>query len=187
MVNIAVFASGTGSNFEAIVNHQSMVYNVVLLVCDNENAKVIKRAELLDIPTLVINPKNYKSKALYEQVICNTLTKLNIQFIVLAGYMRLIGQVLLSAYPGKIINIHPSLLPSFKGLDALGQALKAGVKMTGVTIHYVDEGMDTGKIIAQDSLLIHADESREQIEQRIHAIEHRMYPKTIEKAIKESL
>lgn len=187
MVNIAVFASGSGSNFEAILNHQSYIYNAVLLVCDKENAKVIKRAQLRDIPTLVINPKDYKNKDAYEVVILESLNQMNVQFIVLAGYMRLIGQRLLKAYPRRIVNIHPSLLPSFKGLDALGQALEAGVKMTGVTIHYVDEGMDTGKIIAQDSLLIYDDESREQIEQRIHAIEHRMYPKIIEKAIKESI
>lgn len=190
MTQIAVFASGTGSNFEAIVeakHHQRLQANIALLVCDQPQAKVIEKAHRHNIETLVITPKSYPNKQAYESVILTHLKKKQITWIVLAGYMRLIGPTLLRPYPNRIINIHPSLLPAFKGLDALGQALKAGVKVTGVTIHYVDEGMDTGRIIAQEAIPISKHDTRDDIEQKIHQVEHRIYPKTIEQLIKESL
>jgi phosphoribosylglycinamide formyltransferase-1 len=190
MTQIAVFASGTGSNFEALVEaslHQHLSANIALLVCDKPQAKVIEKAHRYTIETLVITPQSYPSKKAFESVILTSLKEKNITLIVLAGYMRLIGPVLLTHYPNRIINIHPSLLPAFKGLDAVGQALKAGVKVTGVTIHFVDEGMDTGRIIAQQAIPILKDDTREIIEHKIHEIEHRIYPKTIEQLIKESL
>lgn len=109
-----------------------------------------------------------------------------IEWIFLAGYMRLIGSTLLHAYEGKIINIHPSLLPKFPGLDAIGQALENKASVTGVTIHYVDEGMDTGPIIAQESLPIYSNESRDSLTERIQTIEHQLYPEVIKQLIKQS-
>lgn len=183
MVKIAVFASGSGSNFQSIVDSvQSgqLDASVELLVCDKSNAYVIERAEQNGIEAFVFNPKEYQSKTEYEKKIALELQKRGIEYLILAGYMRLIGPTLLREFENRIINIHPSLLPMFPGKDAIGQAIAAGVSLTGVTIHYVDEGMDTGPIIAQESLTITEHDTAETLAERIHEIEHRLYPITLQ-------
>ncbi|MEW8969480.1 phosphoribosylglycinamide formyltransferase [Mesobacillus jeotgali] len=186
MKKIAVFASGSGSNFQAIaVAAQAGTLNVEisLLVCDKPGAFAVDRAEMLGIPALVISPKSYASKAAYETEILQKLAGLEIDMIVLAGYMRLIGPTLLGAYEGKILNIHPSLLPAFPGKDAIGQALAAGVTKTGVTIHFVDEGMDTGPIIASTAVKIAPGETKETLQKKIQRIEHSLYPEVLEQLL----
>lgn len=184
MKKIAVFASGSGSNFQALVdaakaNGQS--YEIVLLVCDKPGAYAIERAQQAEVPSLEISPKDFATKADYEKEILQKLQMSGVELIVLAGYMRLIGETLLSAYEGRIVNIHPSLLPSFPGKDAIGQAFQAKVKITGVTVHYVDEGMDTGPIIAQEAVKMEENETRESLEAKIHQVEHLLYPNVIQK------
>ncbi|WP_102260934.1 phosphoribosylglycinamide formyltransferase [Mesobacillus jeotgali] len=186
MKKIAVFASGSGSNFQAIaVAAQAGILSaeISLLVCDKPGAFAVDRADMLGIPVLVISPKSYPSKAAYEEEILQKLISLDVEMIVLAGYMRLIGPTLLEAYEGKIVNIHPSLLPAFPGKDAIGQALAAGIETTGVTIHYVDEGMDTGPIIASASVRVEAGETRESLQKKIQRIEHSLYPEVLEKLL----
>ncbi|SEU01733.1 phosphoribosylglycinamide formyltransferase-1 [Salinibacillus kushneri] len=180
MKRIAVFASGSGSNFQSIVDENQVAYEVVLLVCDQPKAKVIERGNKADIPTCVFQPKSYVKKEVFEKEIIQQLFAYQVDFIVLAGYMRLIGPTILSAYEGKIVNIHPSLLPAFPGKDAIGQALDKNVKVTGVTVHFVDEGMDTGPIIAQEPIYVHQEDSRVTLQQKIHEIEHHLYPKVIQ-------
>lgn len=183
MMNIAIFASGSGSNFQAIcdaVQNGELEANISLLVCDKPNAKVVERANDAGIPAFVFSPGDFSSKEEYEAAICEQLLEYGVQFIVLAGYMRLIGSCLLGKFTGKIVNIHPSLLPSFPGKDAVGQAIEAKVKVTGITIHYVDEGMDTGPIIAQKAIDLLDGDTREDIESRIHQAEHEFYPKTLQ-------
>ncbi|MDC3414196.1 phosphoribosylglycinamide formyltransferase [Aquibacillus sp. 3ASR75-11] len=183
---IAVFASGTGSNFESIANEikaGTMDCEISMLVCDNPEAKVIAKATTFEIPTFVFNPKGYTNKELYETEIVEVLEQAEVEWIVLAGYMRLIGPTLLTEYNGRILNIHPSLLPAFPGKDAIGQALDAGVKVSGVTIHYVDEGMDTGEIIAQESLVLEDGEDRESLQERIQQMEHRLYPIVLQEVV----
>ncbi|AST89793.1 MULTISPECIES: phosphoribosylglycinamide formyltransferase [Sutcliffiella] len=183
MIKMAIFASGSGSNFRAIVEacrNGSLEAVPTLLVCDKQDAKVVERANEENIPTFVFSPKEYESKVAFENAILHELRAHNIEWIVLAGYMRLIGATLLSAYPKKIVNVHPSLLPDFPGLDAVGQALKEGVGKTGVTIHFVDEGMDTGPIIAQGEVEILPFDTRETLQQRIQQLEHELYPKTLQ-------
>lgn len=178
-MKLAIFASGSGTNFQAIVDaikRGELAMEVALLVCDRPEAKVVERAKKEGVPTFVFRPKEYATKADFERDILAQLIAHDIDFIALAGYMRLIGPTLLSAYDGRIVNIHPSLLPAFPGKDAIGQAYRYGVKITGVTVHYVDEGMDTGPIIAQRAVLIEEGESLEEVEQKIHAIEHELYP-----------
>lgn len=186
MKRIAIFASGTGSNFvaihDAIIRHELMC-QIGVLVCDQPNALVIQRAKERNIAIFSFSPKVYATKEAYENEILQELKAKNIDLIVLAGYMRLIGQTLLSHYPKKIINIHPSLLPLYRGKDAIGQAIADKAQVIGVTIHYVDEGMDTGEIITSESMMIDPFDSRSEIEVKIHAIEHRLYPKTIQKLL----
>ncbi|KXG09859.1 phosphoribosylglycinamide formyltransferase [Anoxybacillus rupiensis] len=183
MKRIAIFASGSGTNFQAIVEavkQKRLQADIALLVCDRPGAKVIERAKKEGIATFVFHPKDYAEKAEFERDILMRLKEKGIEWIVLAGYMRLIGPTLLSAYEGKMVNIHPSLLPAFPGKDAIGQAYRAGVKATGVTIHYVDEGMDTGPIIEQRAIPIYEGESLEQLEARIHELEHQLYPEVLQ-------
>lgn len=182
-LRIAVFASGSGSNFQAIVDaaQRGSLPNVdiALLVCDKPGAKVIERAEKAGVPRFVFRPKDYAAREDYEREILQMLQEKQVDLIVLAGYMRLITSVLVSPYEGRMINIHPSLLPSFPGLNAVEQALEHGVKVTGVTVHFVDGGMDTGPIIAQAPVPIREGETIEELEQRIHETEHRLYPEVI--------
>ncbi|MFY9523925.1 MAG: phosphoribosylglycinamide formyltransferase, partial [Limnochordia bacterium] len=157
MTNIAVFASGNGSNLGALiraVESGELHAQIKLVVSDNPEAYCLERARKARLSCFMFYPHMYPSKAVYEELILRQLRELNVEYIVLAGYMRLIGPTLLAAFPERIINIHPSLLPAFPGKDAIGQALAAGVPRTGVTIHYVDEGMDTGPIIAQRPVAI---------------------------------
>ena len=188
MKNIAVFASGTGSNFVAInkaIDDELLDANLVLLVSDRPSCKALKSAQELGINTFSFVARNYKFKKEFEQLIVDQLHKHNVDLIVLAGYMRLIGDTLLSNYKDRIINIHPSYLPHYKGIDAVGQALEDNATFTGVTVHYVDEGMDTGTIIDQVKIDINKNETRESLETKVHAIEHQLYPKVIKKILEE--
>ncbi|MBT2730025.1 phosphoribosylglycinamide formyltransferase [Bacillus sp. ISL-75] len=184
-MKIAVFASGTGSNFSAILEfiHSKKINNVevVLLVSDRPEALAVQKARDERIPVFTFLAKDYPNKQSYEVEILDELTQREVDFIVLAGYMRLLGNVLLQAYDRKIINVHPSLLPAFAGKDAIGQALNYGVKVTGVTVHYVDEGMDTGPIIAQQAVIIDSDETRETLIKKIQEQEHRLLPEVIQR------
>ena len=179
MRNIAVFASGSGSNFQAIldvVQAGELEANISLLICDKPGAYVIERAKAAGIPTFIFKAKDYPSKEDYEKEICLRLKELDVEFVVLAGYMRLIGSTLLREFKNRIVNIHPSLLPAFPGKDAIGQALSANAKWSGVTIHFVDEGMDTGPIIVQERVRLDENETRESLQEKIQAIEHKLYP-----------
>jgi phosphoribosylglycinamide formyltransferase-1 len=140
---------------------------------------VAQRAEEAGIPALLLRPKGFASRELYEAAIVAELQRREIGLVVLAGYMRLITPVLLEPYAGRIINVHPSLLPAFAGKDAIGQALAYGVKLTGVTVHFVDGGMDTGPIIAQRSVLVHPGDTAESLAERIHQVEYELYPKVV--------
>lgn len=183
-MKIAVFASGSGSNFAAILDaiefKKITNVQVVLLVSDRPEALAVQKAKDHSIPAFTFNAKNYPNKQAYEEAILEKLTQKKVDFIVLAGYMRLLGHVLLEAYDRKIINVHPSLLPAFAGKDAIGQALDYGVKVTGVTVHYVDEGMDTGAVIAQRAVMIDSDETRETLIRKIQVEEHSLLPEVIQ-------
>lgn len=177
-MRVAVFASGSGSNFEAIVSavhRQELALEVALLFSDQPEAPVIQRAEKWGIPVVTFSPKSFSSRAAYENDVLSVLAAYEVEWIVLAGYMRLIGSGLLKAYPQKIMNIHPSLLPAFPGLHGIRDAFEAGVSETGVTIHFIDEGIDTGPIIAQEKVRILPEDDVVSLEDRIHQVEHRLY------------
>ena len=185
MSRLAIFASGTGTNFDAIVKNIEEGYlnncTVELMVCDHPEAPVVGKAEAKGIEVFAFNPKEYDSKDAYEKDIVDRCRAKDIDLIVLAGYMRLLADRLLTAYEDKIINIHPSLLPAFKGKDAIGQAIEYGVKVMGVTVHYVNKEMDGGRIIAQKCFEVQDDYSKDEIENRIHGIEHKLYSDVIKK------
>lgn len=185
MKKIAVFASGTGTNFEAIAQACAdgrLDARVVLMVCDKPGAAVIERAERFGVPSFVFNPKEYQSKAAYEEQIKACLEPLAVDLICLAGYMRIVGETLLDAFEGKIINIHPSLLPAFRGAQAVEQAVAYGVKVFGISIHWVNRELDGGRIIAQKAFEYDGNDP-EEVHRLGQVIEHKLYVDTISKLL----
>lgn len=182
-MNIAVFASGRGTNFSAIiraVKKGKIKANLALLVSDNPAAGAIGRARRADIKVAMVKRKDFASKDDFEAKIIEHLRTEKIDLIVLAGFMRILGPGILREYKGRILNIHPSLLPSFKGTQGIKDAFDYGVKATGVTVHFVDEELDHGPIILQEALKVKDDDTAQSLEARIHKVEHRLYPEAIQ-------
>ena len=187
MHNLAVFASGTGTNFVAIAGACAsgvLDARVAVMVCDIPGAAVIDRAREMGVETFVFDPHSYASKADYEKEIVKVLDAKEVELICLAGYMRIVGDVLLKAYEGKIINIHPSLLPAFKGAHAVEQAVAYGVKVYGISIHWVNADLDGGKIIAQRAFPYEGSDP-EEVHRIGQKIEHELYIETINKLLCE--
>lgn len=187
MHNLAVFASGTGTNFVAIAKACAagvIDARVAVMVCDKPGAAVIDRAREMGVETFVFDPHSYASKADYEKEIVRILDSKGVELICLAGYMRIVGDVLLKAYEGKIINIHPSLLPAFKGAHAVEQAVAYGVKVYGISIHWVNADLDGGKIIAQRAFPYEGSDP-EEVHRIGQKIEHELYIETINKLLCE--
>ena len=187
MKKLAVFASGNGSNYEAIAAACAggvLDAEVAVLVCDHTDAYAIQRAAKFGTPVFAFCPKDYACKADYEAEIVSLLDSKGIDLVCLAGYMRIIGDVLLKAYSGKIINIHPSLLPAFRGAHAVEQAVEYGVKVYGITIHWVDESLDGGRIIAQRAFEYDGNDP-EEVHRLGQVIEHKLYVETINRLINE--
>ncbi|SYW07157.1 phosphoribosylglycinamide formyltransferase [Oenococcus oeni] len=189
-IKLAVFASGNGTNFTALVNYvkkQLPNVEIVRLIVDHKNAFVIQRAKKFGIPSTYINYRKFIDKSDAETKIIGCLKEDQVSGILLAGFMRIIGPDLLLAFPNRIINIHPALLPSFPGRHGIEDAFEYGVKVTGVTIHYVDNGVDSGEIIAQAPVRIKESDNLKSLEKRIHRLEHRLYPQTLRQLIKKGV
>jgi len=181
--NIVVFGSGSGSNFEAIVRgirEKNLPIRVLYLFSDNPKAFILERAKRLGVPYKVIDYKALRNRDLYNEKVLEMLEEEPFDLLVLAGYMRILPPKIVRRFYGKIINIHPALLPAFRGLHAIERAFKAGVKVTGVTVHLVDEGVDTGPILAQEPVRVYPDDTLESLEERIHRVEHKLYLQVIE-------
>ena len=188
-MRVAILASGNGSNFEALA-HQFQAGllpgELIFVFSDHHNAYVLERAQRLNVRAFSFEVKEFENKAAYEKALLQLLQEQEIDLIVLAGYMRIIGKTLLSHYSNRILNIHPSLLPSFPGLHGIKDAYEYGVKVTGVTVHLVDDGVDTGPIIAQEPVMILPEDSLESLEEKIHQTEHRLYPKVLRDVLLQS-
>ncbi len=181
-MNIAVFASGRGTNFQAIINAVKkglIKAKLSLLVCDNQRAFAIERAKKAGIKFVLLKKEDFAGKVDFENAIIRCLEENNIDLIVLAGFMRMLGPKLVSKYKNRILNIHPALLPSFKGKNGIKDAFEYGVKVTGVTVHFVDEKVDHGQIILQSPVEIKEKDTLETLEARVHKTEHQLYPKAI--------
>lgn len=182
MKNIAILASGTGSNFAAIaaaVKKNRLRCHLKLLVCDTPGAGVLAKAAAAKVPAMLVRRQDFPDKTRFETAIINRLKREHIDLVVLAGYMRMLSPAFVKAFAGRIINIHPALLPSFKGMHAIEDALAYGAKVTGVTVHFVDEEMDHGPIILQQAVEIKNKDTAASLAQRVHAVEHLLYPKAI--------
>jgi len=181
-MNIAVFASGRGTNFSAIIKAVKkgvIKANLSLLICDNSSAGAIARAKRAKVKVALVKREDFPGKKEFEAKIIQYLKEEKIDLIVLAGFMRIIGRDILGHYENRIMNIHPALLPSFKGAQAIMDTIDYGVKVTGVTVHFVDERMDHGPIILQQVVKIEEDDTLETLETKIHKIEHKLYPQAV--------
>lgn len=187
---IGIFASGRGSNAEAL--YQSMLDGTIdgdlkLILTDHKEAGIVDKARTWGIPLLIIEWADYPSKEAFEEAQVQALAPCDLDVLVLAGYMRLLGPTLIDAYEGRILNIHPALLPSFPGLHAQGQAVAAGVKVAGCTVHFVDLGMDSGPIIMQNTVPVYASDTEESLAARLLPVEHKTYVEALALFCKDSL
>jgi len=183
MIDIAVLASGRGTNLQAIIDAIKVGKidgKIKIVISDNPEAYALKRAQDNQIDTMVFPYKQYNNKKEYEQELLNCLITNHIDLITLAGYMRLLGSRIIKEYRYRIINIHPALLPSFPGLHAQRQAIEYGVKVSGCTAHFVDEGMDTGPIILQKAVEVKQNDTEEVLSDRILKYEHKLLPRAIQ-------
>ncbi len=181
-LNLGVMASGNGSNFEAVaqaIASQKLNAKIQVLIYNNPGIKAASRAEYWGVPTVLLNHRNYKSREDLDTAIVETLRHYQVEWVVMAGWMRLVTQVLIDGFPDRIINIHPSLLPSFKGVRAVEQALEAGVKITGCTAHLVRLEVDSGPILLQAAVPVLSDDTPETLHARIQVQEHRILPQAI--------
>lgn len=180
-MRVAVLASGNGSNLQALLDvvHGKHGIEVVVVISDKPDAFALERAAAADVPTAVFPIGDYADRAARDEAMVSRLKEAEVDLVVLAGYMALLTPEFTGAYFGRIINVHPSLLPKYPGLRAIEQALEAGDDQTGVTVHYVDEGVDTGAVIAQEMLGIAPGESVEALTERIHELEHRLLPEVV--------
>ena len=182
-MNIAVLASGRGSNLESLLAAEEEGRlggaGICLVFSDQPLALALERAKTRGKETAWLSPGDFASKAEYEAALVSLLAEKNIDLVVLAGYMRITGETLLASYGGRMINIHPSLLPSFPGLEAQDQAVEAGVKISGCTVHLVDPGMDSGPIIAQRAVPVYAEDTASELSARILVEEHKLLPQVV--------
>lgn len=179
---IAVFASGFGSNLQALIdynNKHGLNGDIVLVFSNNKDAFALVRAKKNNIKAVFMDPTRYSSREKYDSKIIEMLEEEKIDLVVLAGYMLLLSQEFVRKFKNKILNIHPALLPSFKGTHGIKDSYRYGVKVTGVTVHFVDEDLDSGPIILQEAFPIDPDDSVEELEEKIHKVEHKIYPEAV--------
>jgi phosphoribosylglycinamide formyltransferase 1 len=179
---LGVLVSGRGSNLQAIldaINADRLVAKIGVVISDNPEANALRRVAGMDIPTAVVERKKFASKEEFEAAIIAQLDLHHVELVVLAGFMRILSPRFLNRFPARVMNIHPALLPSFPGLDAQAQALRYGVKIAGATVHFVDEGMDSGPIILQEAVPVEDDDTVATLSERILHLEHRLYVRAI--------
>ena len=187
---LAILISGTGSNMEAIMNacdRGGLVAKIALVISDQPEARGIRTAEKRGVETLVSPYERDVSRQANELPIARAIQEKNIDWIVLAGYMKILSSDFVRTFPGRIVNIHPSLLPAFPGAHAIRDALDGGADYTGVTIHLVDELVDHGPILAQEEVPIYPSDTEESLALRIHEVEHRLYPRTLQQLLHEDI
>ena len=181
-MNLAIFASGNGSNFSAIVKaikQHKIKTKSVILVCDKPGAFVIKRAQKAGVQVILARREDFASRVDFETAIIQRLKSYKIDLIALAGFMRMLSPCFVEQYRNRILNIHPSLLPAFKGAQAIKDAFDHKASFTGVTVHFVDAEMDHGPVILQGQLKIRSSDTLASLEKRIHSLEHKLYPQAI--------
>lgn len=181
-LKIGVLLSGSGTNLQAIIDavaNEGLPVEIVKVVSSRPDAYGLERAAAAGIPAVALNREVYANPEAADQRIVDELVSAGAQYVVMAGYMRKVTPVMLQAFPDRVLNLHPALLPSFKGAHAIQDAFDAGVKVTGVTVHFANEDYDKGPIVAQRAIEVHEEDTLEDLEARIHEVEHQLYPQVL--------
>jgi phosphoribosylglycinamide formyltransferase-1 len=176
---VAVLVSGSGSNLQALMDHAVVGPWVVLAVSDRADAFALERARRRGVEAVFLDPALHPDRASFDRELLSTLRERDIGFVALAGYMRILGPEMVRAYPGRMLNLHPALLPAFPGAHGIRDAMAWGVKVTGVTVHVVDEELDHGPIVSQEAVSVLPGDDEDSLAQRIHEVEHRIYPEAV--------
>ena len=176
---VGILVSGNGSNLQAIIDEKIASCEIALVISNKPDVYAIKRAQSNNISVEIINNKNFETRQEFERQLIKSLDNRGIELIVLAGFMRVLTPLFVRHYKNRIINIHPALLPSFPGVDAAKQALEYGVKYSGCTVHFVDDGVDTGPIVLQAIVSIEDSDTEQTLLERIHKEEHRVFPEAV--------
>ena len=176
---VAVLASGKGSNLQALLDDPDVRPWIALVVSDREDAGALQRAGEAGVASIFLDPKAHLSRVEYDRALLQILELENIDAVVLAGFMRILTGEFVRAFEGRLLNIHPSLLPSFPGAHAVRDALEWGAKVTGVTVHLVDEQVDHGPIVLQEAVAVEPGDDERSLHERIHEVEHRLYPQAV--------
>jgi phosphoribosylglycinamide formyltransferase-1 len=183
VITLGVLVSGSGTNLQAILDaiaDKRLDARVALVVSNKAGAGALERAARANVPTIILDHKAYAGREAFDAAVVSALRERGVEWVVLAGFMRILTRVLLDAFPMHVVNIHPALLPSFPGTDAQRQALDYGVRVTGCTVHFVDAGTDTGPIIAQRALDVRPGEDLESLKNRLLAVEHQLLPEVLQ-------
>jgi phosphoribosylglycinamide formyltransferase 1 len=177
---IAVLASGKGTNLQALLDDPRVGPHVDLVVSDRVDAPALDRARAHEIEAVHLDPRDFPTRAAHDEALATLLRDRATDVVVLAGYMRILGPEVVEAFSGQMLNVHPSLLPAFPGIRAIAEAVEYGVRVTGVTVHLVDEQLDHGPVVFQETVEVHPDDTAESLEERVHEVEHRLLPAAVE-------
>lgn len=183
MIRLGVLISGGGSNLQAILDHVSagtLDATIAVVLSNKKNAGGLARARAAGVPTVVIEHTEHAGREAFDAAIVTALREHDVEYVALAGFMRIVTPVLLDAFPMRVVNIHPALLPAFPGIHAQGQAFRYGARITGCTVHFVDRGTDTGPIIAQTAVAVLPSDTEESLSARILVEEHALFPKALQ-------
>jgi phosphoribosylglycinamide formyltransferase-1 len=184
---IAVLVSGSGTNLQALLDDPAVSPSIAFVLSDRPGVRGLARAEAAGVETAVIEPAAFPDREAFDLAVFGALRERRIEAIVSAGYLRLLGRAVLEAYEGRWLNVHPSLLPSFPGMRSVHDALEYGVKVTGVTVFVVDEGVDTGPVVLQEAIEVRQDDDWDSLETRVHEVEHRLLPRAVRALIEGRL
>ena len=176
---IAVLVSGSGTNLQALLDHPVCGPRIALVLSDRPAVQALERAESHGVESAVLDPKDFGGRESFDRAVSDLLRDRGIDVVISAGYMRLLGPAVLEAYGGRWLNVHPSLLPAFPGMSGVADALAYGVRVTGVTVFLVDEGMDTGPVVLQEAVEVREDDDWDSLEARVHEVEHRLLPAAV--------
>jgi phosphoribosylglycinamide formyltransferase-1 len=176
---VAVLVSGSGTNLQALIDEPSIRPHLQLVLSDRPAIRALERAAAAGIPTAVVEPTGFDDRDAFDRAVVDVLRDHDVDVLVSAGYLRVLGAEVLDVYEGRWLNVHPALLPSFPGTHSVRDALEYGVRVTGVTVHLVDEGTDTGPIVLQEAVEVDPDDDWDSLEARIHAAEHRLLPRAL--------
>lgn len=183
---IAVLISGNGTNLQSIIDHVAngaVKAEIAVVISNKPDAFGLTRAHKAKIPTEVVSHEIYENRKAYDRALLDQLKRFEVEWVVLAGFMRILGTEFLHVYDKKVLNIHPSLLPKYPGMNAIQKAFNNSEKFTGVTVHFVNEGVDTGPIILQEKVAIDEKDTLKTLEEKVHQVEHQIYPKAIQKVL----